>query len=57
MLCVRCDMTVDDLWWWCPDCGGVVREAPILDLRDDSRFAVEWYAEDTSARLPHLQAS
>jgi hypothetical protein len=57
MLCVRCDSTVDDLWRWCPECGGVVTQEPLIDLRDDSGFAVDWYAEDASSLRAQLQHS
>jgi hypothetical protein len=57
MLCVRCDSTVDDLWRWCPECGGVVTQEPLIDLRDDSGFAVDWYAADASSLRAQLQHS
>jgi hypothetical protein len=42
--CIRCELTVADLWRWCPECGGEVdARHPEIDLRDtDSQFAVEW---------------
>ena len=57
MLCFRCDMTVDDVWRWCPECGGVVTEEPVIDLRDESAFAVEWYAEYATRLRPELPVS
>jgi hypothetical protein len=57
MLCVRCDTTVEELWRWCPECGGEVREEPGIGLRDEVGFAVEWFADDESPVLADLQVS
>lgn len=57
MHCARCDRTVDDVWRWCPECGGDVRDDPVIDLRDDAGFAVDWYAEYASQLRPELPVS
>jgi predicted nucleic acid-binding Zn ribbon protein len=41
--CILCDVTVADLWRWCPDCGGELRE----EERDPRKpaFVLGWYGE------------
>jgi hypothetical protein len=45
MHCRRCDLTVADIWRWCPECGGEVGEEDI-DLTKPP-FVLGWYGEYT----------
>jgi hypothetical protein len=43
MRCLGCEITVEDFWWWCPDCGGKVAPDPLIDLRPvKTEYVVEW---------------
>jgi hypothetical protein len=49
MRCLACGVLVEELWRWCPDCGGeVTPHSTPIDLRSvpTDGFAVEWIAED-----------
>ena len=56
MQCLRCEVTVADLWRWCPECGGEVDGThPEIDLRrTDSQFVVEW-SESAEEQREHRQ--
>ena len=32
MECQACNTVVDPVWSWCPECGGLLADAPALDL-------------------------
>ncbi|HET9690527.1 MAG TPA: hypothetical protein VFP61_05205 [Acidimicrobiales bacterium] len=34
MVCEGCGAVVDDVWSWCPDCGGLLSTESELDLAD-----------------------
>ena len=55
--CIRCGLTVADLWRWCPECGGeIAGQHPEIDLRGtDSQFVVEW-SESAEEQREHRQS-
>jgi predicted amidophosphoribosyltransferase len=47
MVCAVCGAWTDAVWWWCPECGGQVREdQEIIDLGAQESFPVEWAREE-----------
>jgi len=47
VVCAVCGAWTDAVWWWCPECGGQVREDPeIIDLRAPESFPVEWARQE-----------
>jgi predicted nucleic acid-binding Zn-ribbon protein len=52
MRCIWCSAMFDDIWRWCPDCGGPVFDRPEavdLDHAPSDRYTVEWAARLVSA--------
>jgi hypothetical protein len=46
--CLVCEVTVDDLWRWCPECGGALYGDEHVDLTVRKVVVID---EDTGSRV------